>query len=333
MADEPSFDDNILLARLNNLKKSNISLSTFPTPPTANTPSSIDDTPEDLIARFQKIQGRSPTRNGDKITAAAVAEDENGDEDASHAPPSPAIEELLAELGPEDQWTLDSSELKEAHELLAEAKRALPEQGATAAQELAQNQAFTTTTTTTTTASVEDNIKAPTAPPPPTKQENQTQNQNQEQSEEAEAEAAAASLQRILDDLELERQQEPDAPEPRPETAPPTLPSLVFPSTPDMALLSLDNLPSAPTTSPTSRGPRPKPKAKAKANAKQEEGFTDEQIDSWCTICCANAAVKCSGCDGDLYCWGCWREGHVGPDVGLEEKTHHWERIKGKRKV
>jgi hypothetical protein len=311
MADEPSPHDKLLLARLNNLKPSNVSLSAFPTPSTATAPSEADETPEDLIARFQKIQGKSKNQNDNKITATTVAENEA--EDESHAPPSPTIEELLAELGPEDQWTLDSDELKEAHELLAEARRALPEEGGTAAQEHGQSGPI---------PYVEEKVEGSTAPP--TKEGDQ----EVEQSEEA---ATAASLQRILDEVELERQQEPDPPQPYPNTAPPNLPStpldsfasLVFPSIPDTSLSTLDDLPSTPTTLPSSR--KPKPKAK-------QEGFTDEQIDSWCTICCANAAVKCSGCDGDVYCWGCWREGHVGPDVGLEEKSHHWERVKGKRK-
>ncbi|KAF2400330.1 hypothetical protein EJ06DRAFT_426665 [Trichodelitschia bisporula] len=51
-------------------------------------------------------------------------------------------------------------------------------------------------------------------------------------------------------------------------------------------------------------------------------GLTDEEIESWCIICCADASVRCLGCGGDLYCAGCWNEGHRGPDVGLEERRH-----------
>ena len=305
MADKPSLHDKILLARLNNLKKSTTSLRPSTTS-IATAPSNVDDTPEDLIVRFQKIQGRSITGSEDRVSAEAVAKDE----DEADRPPSPTIEELLAELGPADQWTVDSTELKEANELLAEAKRALPPEEVSTEKPEQDEPAN----------DARKSLEQPTA------------SHTNEQDEEAEA---AASLQRILDEVEFERQQEPASsasrpPPPQPKRASPTLPSvppdsfasLVFPSTPDTSLPSLD-LPSTPTTTPSARKPNPKSKA---------EGFTDEQIDSWCIICCANAAVKCFGCDGDFYCWGCWREGHIGVDVGLEEKNHVWERVNGKRK-
>ena len=41
--------------------------------------------------------------------------------------------------------------------------------------------------------------------------------------------------------------------------------------------------------------------------------YTDEEIDGWCIICQDDATVKCLGCDGDLYCAQCWKEGHMGP--------------------
>jgi hypothetical protein len=52
--------------------------------------------------------------------------------------------------------------------------------------------------------------------------------------------------------------------------------------------------------------------------------YTDEEVDGWCIICQDDATVKCVGCDGELYCAGCWKEGHMGPDVGWEEKRHKW---------
>lgn len=70
------------------------------------------------------------------------------------------------------------------------------------------------------------------------------------------------------------------------------------------------NLPSAPSFAP---GKKPTTVAAA---------FTDEEIDSWCIICCDDATLKCLGCDGDLYCQNCWMEGHRGESAGLEERRH-----------
>ena len=39
--------------------------------------------------------------------------------------------------------------------------------------------------------------------------------------------------------------------------------------------------------------------------------------------------MRCTGCAGDLYCLGCWREGHVGEGVGREERGHKWVAVKG----
>ncbi len=300
MDDEPSAHDNALLARLNNLKMSNISFGTSNTPSVTTPTSEADKTPDDLIARFQTIHGKNAASTLEQSSAATAPNEGDG-------PPSPTIEELLAELGPEDQWTVDSTDLNEAYELLAEAKRALPEQETLVQKPEHQSSASVTGET----------LEPPTAPP------------KQDQGEDAEANA---SLQRILDELEFEKQQEPtsSASLQQHDSEPPTTPSqpldsfasLVFPSTPETLLHTL-NLPSTPTTTPSARKVRSKPKP---------PGFTDEEIDSWCIICCANASVKCYGCDGDLYCWGCWREGHVGPDVGLEEKRHVWERVAEKKR-
>ncbi len=299
MDDEPFAQDNALLARLNKLKKSNISFGTSNIPSVTIPTSEADKTPDDLLARFQRIHGQNAASTLEQSSADTAPNDDDG-------PPSPTIEELLAELGPEDQWTVDSTDLKEACDFLAEARRALPEQETLTQEPEHQNSASVTGET----------LDPPTAPP------------KQEQDEDAEANV---SLQRILDELEFEKPQDPapSAASQQRDSEPPTLPSppldsfasLVFPSTPETPLQVL-NLPSTPTTTPSVRKVRSEPKP---------QGFTDEEIDSWCIICCANASVKCSGCDGDLYCWGCWREGHVGPDVGLEEKRHVWERVAKKK--
>lgn len=291
MDNEPSdHDDAALLARLNNLKKSDISFRSSSHLSASTSASHLGDTPEDLIARFERLHGRRTAGDEQDFVPQSIT-DENG-------PPSPTVEELLAQLGPEEQYTLSSAELKEADDLLAEAKRTLPEDD-TQDREITHGSSAGSLNTSTMKST--EAIKI-------------------EQDEEAEAED---SLQRILDELDLERQEPASiVPSSQSDIAPtrqaPVLPdsfaSLVFPSTPDLPPPSLA-LPSAPTAAPSSRKPKTRP-----------TGFSDDEIDSWCIICCANAAVKCFGCEGDLYCWGCWREGHVGKDVGLEEKNHVWER-------
>ena len=80
------------------------------------------------------------------------------------------------------------------------------------------------------------------------------------------------------------------------------------------------SLPSVPNTAP---------KSKASTLPKH----TDEEIESWCVICLDDATVKCLGCDGDLYCVNCWKEGHRGPDAGLEEKRHRAVAFSRKKKM
>lgn len=294
MNDEPSDHDDALLARLNNLKQSSVSFGSFKCLSTSAGVSELDDTPEDLIARFERLHGRKSADGHEQTSLLSIIDDDDT------VPPSPTIEELLGQLGPEQQYTFSSTDSKEADELLAEAKHALPD---------------------------EDSLKQTAEPSSSdaslSKSSRKSTETKPEEEEEAEAEA---SLQRILDEVALEQQQEPvstvslsqqdmvPTPTPPAPAPPDSFASLVFPSIPDLPLPSWE-LPSAPTAAPSSRKPSSKP-----------PGFSDQDIDSWCIICCANAAVKCFGCDGDLYCWGCWREGHVGEDVGLEEKSHVWER-------
>lgn len=294
MDGDPSDPDQALLLRLNNLKRSNVSFGSDAPPIGAVLPEH-HETPERLLARFQKLHGR-PAANTHQLSS--LTEDMSSKD---NRPPSPTIEELLAELGSEDQYTIDSESLKEADRLITEAERALLVRDSRSPDDEAGGAA-------------PQRGASPNGP---------TKSSKTELDEEAEAED---SLQRILDEIELGRHQIPspavmatqsDAePSLSPLAPPDSFTSLVFPSTLYLPLPP-SSLPSAPTIDPSARKPMTK-----------GEVFCEGQIDSWCIICCANATVKCFGCDGDLYCWGCWREGHVGENVGLEEKNHVWERLK-----
>ena len=294
MPHEPLNPDDALLARLNSLKQSSVSFDSSKSLAVPASASGLDDTPEDLIARFERLHGRKSTDH------KHVSSPESIDDDIS-CPSSPTIDELLAQLNSEDHYKINSIDLEEGKGLIAEAKRTI-------------SYADPSSRKTTGRSSAASPSRSP---------GKSAQITEPEQGDEAEAEA---SLQRILSEVELERQQEaasnvslinpgtmptPQAPAPAP---PDSFASLVFPSIPDLSLPAL-TFPAAPTAEPST----PKP-------TKQSPKFSDEEIDSWCIICCANANVRCFGCDSDLYCWGCWREGHVGEDVGLEEKRHTWER-------
>ncbi|MCJ1272744.1 hypothetical protein MMC21_000531 [Puttea exsequens] len=295
MGEGPSDEESALLARLNNLKKSNVSFNQSSTINATSVSNGQDETPEDLLARFQKLH-----RNGEK--SGKILSTEGAVNNEYIGPPSPTVEELLAELGQEDKWNLKDTDIKEADDLMAEARRALPD--AEIHTQVPQQEAPLT----------ERGAFSVQSTDPTTKTEPDDETE------------AQASLQRILDEVEAEKQQAPPSPQNSPKPSqlsvpPDTFASLIFPPTPDYNLPlpagTLD-LPSVPTAAPM---------RKLKAKPKPI-GYTDAEIDFWCTMCYANGTVKCFGCDGDLYCWGCWREGHVGEEVGAEEKSHEWERVK-----
>lgn len=77
-------------------------------------------------------------------------------------------------------------------------------------------------------------------------------------------------------------------------------------------------LPSAPTFQPENR---PVPGVVRKA------GYTDEDQKTWCIVCLEDGTVRCLGCDGDVYCARCWKEMHVGPSAGYDERGHSWEKF------
>ncbi|BFZ63523.1 hypothetical protein YB2330_004647 [Saitoella coloradoensis] len=52
----------------------------------------------------------------------------------------------------------------------------------------------------------------------------------------------------------------------------------------------------------------------------------EDKIATWCSVCIEDAAIRCHGCDDDLYCEECFLEGHRGPGAGYQEKRHKWDK-------
>ncbi|KAL7620389.1 hypothetical protein AAE478_009384 [Parahypoxylon ruwenzoriense] len=96
-----------------------------------------------------------------------------------------------------------------------------------------------------------------------------------------------------------------------------TTPGLTLPSAPTSDVDAL-GLPAAPTFAPADR---PAPGLVKRA------GYTDEDQETWCVVCLEDGAIRCLGCDGDVYCARCWKEMHVGPSAGYDERGHRWEKF------
>lgn len=83
-------------------------------------------------------------------------------------------------------------------------------------------------------------------------------------------------------------------------------------NSPSDAALDLPSVPSG----------RPTPGAKPIKRLTARSGYTDDDVDSWCTVCLEDATLRCLGCDDDPYCARCWREMHVGPAAHFDDRSH-----------
>lgn len=73
------------------------------------------------------------------------------------------------------------------------------------------------------------------------------------------------------------------------------------------------SFPSVPTSRPAAAVPR---------RLTSRTAYTDDDVDSWCTVCLTDATLRCRGCDDDPYCSRCWWEMHLGPSASFDERSH-----------
>lgn len=258
------------------------------------------------------------------------------------------LEELLADLGPEDQWTLNPDDPDDIQKLLDEAKTALPRDDE--GRELPNEEAKDALTGES--SKNNKNVLTRDLDMSVFALDEDDKEQNPNQKLEDDSREIQDIVARLMDEVELERKNQPESNNDEPhekqeneeETDEPGFSELSLPS-PPAKLPDLDAEPDKDTQDFASdiasrmaalRGasddlgllsaPTFKPASVKPGEVKKK--FTDEEIETWCVICQDDATIKCLGCEGELYCAKCWREGHVGPDAGWEEKMHKWVKFR-----
>ncbi|KAM5355085.1 hypothetical protein ACJ41O_001731 [Fusarium nematophilum] len=184
-----------------------------------------------------------------------------------------------------------------------------------------------------------------------------TKDKEEEDSDDSDGEAMNRDVDEVItrfrDEAELEATLKDKSPDPEPEdddqqTLQDTSKDadLTLPSVPT----NLDNLPPSSSRAPSSdidditarlaalrapstgddsspsfslpSVPSSKPSGKPINRLTSRTNYTDDDVDSWCTVCLEDATLRCPGCDDDVYCTRCWREMHVGPQAGFDERSH-----------
>ncbi|RMZ81168.1 hypothetical protein DV737_g2631, partial [Chaetothyriales sp. CBS 132003] len=349
-----------LLARLNALKQSAIDFdqTTFSAAHTLPSAPAVDPSParslhSDLVDRFKSLSGK--TSHGSATQATEESEDNK------------TVEELLADLGPVEEWEVHRSEHEQVEELLRAADVALAEgsvlenvPGDEDEQQEQQAKKTAAGARAPPVASIDVSVFQPEPDP-----ELDNKGSNDEGGDTTAARYYALDreadnvLGRLLDEVKLEESQQQhgegdvDIKQHDDEaadssktqqaddssllianlpSAPSKLPDL--PQTSNSKAASADDLASRFASLSLPSAPSATVQGGEQRLGKTGQGFSEDEIDSWCIICCDDATLSCIGCDGDLYCTNCWLEGHRGEAAGVEERTHKaLQYVKGKKKA
>lgn len=267
------------------------------------------------------------------------------------------LDELLADLGPEDQWTLNPEDPKDIQKLLDEAKKSLPSEkhqrneDSQNAEPSGRNdkldKQYLTRDLDMSVFALDDEDS----------NKSKGKGKGRDSRLEDESREAQEIVAKLLDEVNFERANAPQKLEDSEEesdeswqkipddgeadlalpSAPSTLPdpisdssrkSLDFESDIAARMAALKGISGPSNELGLPSAPKFKPADKPVKGIMKKTNYTDEEVDSWCIICQDDATVKCLGCGGDLYCAMCWKEGHMGPDVGWEEKKHKWTKYR-----
>ena len=366
----PSNDDDDLFARLNALKKYHISLFNTPTIPSStssSSPPAAQQPDDDLTARFRRL-GNPTAKDANASTPTiapgapsyleGIAEGLGGDT-GHNEEDEKSLEELLKELGPGARWDVSGKEEVEVGKLVQEARKILPEvkEGSTKKDGKGENsdhfgeaggehereeqdeaedaldEQDADEYIAQVLAELELNKKYGKQGGDSLASESDNNSDDGQNKGSSKDQAEHEGKRSTRKGADMKDETSPALGLPTPPSAQPVTPPAAEEDHFDRATAIEDaltarlnalSLPSAPSFSP-SKKPIKVTKAKVKTH------FTDEEIDSWCIICNDDAAVKCIGCDGDLYCRQCWQEGHTGKGAGFEERKHRWVKYeKGK---
>jgi hypothetical protein len=353
----PSDDD--LLARLNALKQSSVSLET-------NYSSSISPQKppiptDDLATRFARLGSASnsgspqPSRTISTTdthapaVAPGIAEGIGGNYVDFNEEDERSLEELLGELkdtvGEQKDWELSHKEQQDVGKLLVDMKNILPQIINSRAQNTYAKKKHGTKEELTDWESIEVNVGSGGLR---AGNEEDAVDEDEDGKKPTEDEEADDMIAQIMAELEISRKYDPPSPPPENDdahektqhkdgdnnddldlpSAPKVLPKYDSEDTQAIedafaARLAALSAPSPSQTDslglPSAPSFLPQKKPPIQSNLKSR---IDDEIDTWCIICQDDATLKCLGCDGDLYCQLCWTEGHRGESAGFEERGH-----------